>query len=67
MPIDVICPGCNAHFRAPEKLAGAKRQCPKCKTSLTVPTPTVPTPPPIVEASPPRLVVTTPQSLYQAE
>jgi hypothetical protein len=37
MPIQVICPGCHAHFKVSDKFAGKVGPCPKCKTSVTIP------------------------------
>ncbi len=36
MPIYVECPGCDAKFQAPEKLAGKRLKCPKCSAVVTV-------------------------------
>jgi hypothetical protein len=37
MPIDVVCPGCQARFSVSEKFAGKKGPCPKCKVVITIP------------------------------
>src|SRR5260221_1017443 len=37
MPIAVICPSCSARIQADEKLAGKKRRCPKCESSIQIP------------------------------
>ena len=39
MSILVICPGCGAKFQINEKFAGKQGACPKCKTSIKVPSP----------------------------
>ena len=41
MAIDVICPECGMNLRAPEKLAGQQARCPRCETTVTVPSATV--------------------------
>jgi hypothetical protein len=37
MPISVICPSCQSKLHAPEKAAGSKLKCPKCKAAVLVP------------------------------
>ncbi len=39
MPIAVICPSCDARLNAPDAAAGKTVKCPKCKASMTIPTP----------------------------
>ncbi len=39
MSILIICPGCGAKFQVNEKFAGKQGACPKCKSSITVPSP----------------------------
>ncbi len=38
MSIPLDCPGCNAHYEAPDKFAGQRMKCKACGTVLTVPT-----------------------------
>jgi hypothetical protein len=38
MSILVVCPGCHKSFQVSEKFAGKTGPCPKCKTTITVPT-----------------------------
>ncbi|TWT77489.1 heat shock protein HtpX [Posidoniimonas polymericola] len=40
MPIQVVCPGCSAAFRAPEKAIGRQAACPKCSSAITISAPT---------------------------
>lgn len=37
MPLQVICPGCNARLKAPDSAAGKKTKCPKCQAVVSVP------------------------------
>jgi len=37
MSIPLDCPGCNAHYEAPDKFAGQRMKCKACGTVLTVP------------------------------
>src|SRR4029450_5934125 len=37
MAIDVTCPGCKTRFQVSEKFAGKKGPCPKCKTTIQIP------------------------------
>lgn len=37
MSIPVDCPGCQAHYEAPDKFAGQRMKCKACGTVLTVP------------------------------
>ena len=37
MPIVIQCSGCQRRFRAPDKAAGKRVQCPKCSTVFQVP------------------------------
>ncbi|OHB79100.1 MAG: hypothetical protein A2W31_17730 [Planctomycetes bacterium RBG_16_64_10] len=37
MPIQVVCPGCQARFQVSSKFAGKKGPCPKCKQIIRVP------------------------------
>ncbi len=37
MPIDVKCPGCQSHLRAPDTAAGETIRCPKCNQAMVVP------------------------------
>lgn len=39
MPIPVVCPGCKARFTVSDQFAGRTGPCPKCKKSITIPTP----------------------------
>lgn len=36
MPVQVVCPGCNAQFRAPDKAVGRQAPCPKCSSAITI-------------------------------
>jgi len=38
MPIVVTCPGCRTRFQVSDKFAGKSGPCPKCKTTIRVPT-----------------------------
>lgn len=37
--MQVVCSGCNAKIKVPDKAAGKKIKCPRCATVLTVPMP----------------------------
>jgi hypothetical protein len=37
MPLQVVCPGCNAKLKAPDTAAGKKTKCPKCQAVISVP------------------------------
>jgi predicted Zn finger-like uncharacterized protein len=37
MAIAVTCPSCHTRFNVSEKFAGKKGPCPKCKTTITIP------------------------------
>ncbi len=37
MPLQVVCPSCNAKLRAPDTAAGKKTKCPKCQAVIAVP------------------------------
>lgn len=37
MPLQVVCPACNAKLKAPDTAAGKKTKCPKCQAIVTVP------------------------------
>jgi len=37
MAIEFRCPSCNSLFRLKDELAGRRAKCPKCKTSVTIP------------------------------
>jgi predicted Zn finger-like uncharacterized protein len=37
MAIDVTCPGCKTRFQVSDKFAGKKGPCPKCKTTIQIP------------------------------
>ncbi|MGI8982420.1 MAG: GYF domain-containing protein [Pirellulaceae bacterium] len=37
MPLQVVCPTCNAKLRAPDTAAGKKTKCPKCQAVISVP------------------------------
>src|SRR5262245_26480499 len=37
MAIDVTCPGCKTRFQVSDKFAGKKGPCPKCKTTIEIP------------------------------
>lgn len=39
MPIDAICPGCQAKLRIGDEFAGQQARCPRCDSIYTVPTP----------------------------
>jgi hypothetical protein len=39
MAINVVCPGCKSRFAVSDKFAGKTGPCPKCKQSITIPTP----------------------------
>ena len=38
MPIELICPYCNATFHFPDEAAGRPALCPGCKRAITTPT-----------------------------
>lgn len=38
MPISCFCSNCGARIRAPEKAAGRKAKCPKCRATTVIPT-----------------------------
>lgn len=37
MPLQVVCPSCNAKLKAPDSAAGKRTKCPKCQTVIAVP------------------------------
>jgi hypothetical protein len=37
MPLQVVCPSCNAKLKAPDTAAGKKTKCPKCQAVISVP------------------------------
>jgi len=37
MPLQVVCPACNAKLKAPDTAAGKKTKCPKCQGVISVP------------------------------
>lgn len=37
MPLQVVCPSCNAKLKAPDTAAGKKTKCPKCQAVIAVP------------------------------
>lgn len=37
MPIAIVCPSCNRKLQAPDRMAGKKVNCPKCRETLAVP------------------------------
>ena len=37
MPIPVNCPECGKKINAPDKFAGKRVKCPKCKTPMEIP------------------------------
>jgi len=41
MPIQVLCTGCGSRFSVSDRFAGKTGPCPKCKKSITIPTPAV--------------------------
>lgn len=43
----ISCKSCDQNLDIPEELVGQKIECPACKASLIVPTPSTPAPPPI--------------------
>ncbi|MCE9526270.1 MAG: GYF domain-containing protein [Planctomycetales bacterium] len=51
MPLQVVCPACNAKLKAPDTAAGKKTKCPKCQAVVTVPVdaPQAPTGSPVVK------------------
>ncbi|MFN0021399.1 MAG: GYF domain-containing protein [Pirellulaceae bacterium] len=51
MPLQVVCPACNAKLKAPDTAAGKKTKCPKCQAVVTVPAdaPQAPTGSPVVK------------------
>jgi hypothetical protein len=53
MPLQVVCPACNAKLKAPDTAAGKKTKCPKCQAVVTVPVdaPQAPTGSPVVKKS----------------
>ncbi|MBL9081186.1 MAG: hypothetical protein JNK76_05235, partial [Planctomycetales bacterium] len=57
MPIQVVCSGCKASFRAKDELAGRRVKCPKCGGEIVVASAAVveaaPALPQIVEAPKP--------------
>ena len=50
MPIEFLCDHCGTKLRTPDGSSGKKTNCPQCEAILTIPEPSVATPPPVPSA-----------------
>ena len=47
MPIEFLCDQCGTKLRTPDGSSGKKTKCPKCEALLTIPEPSIASPPPV--------------------